>query len=124
MYTCSNPLNLFIQYLMNSNQAPHSSFSFFLVYQLLVANIFNIFCCRWPWLECLHRYVSFDQNFPLMRKSCVLLNVIEDMLAMHLSLNKLSDEKFIQKCDVLYWAKGIGMAVQDEQNSCSVPAEM
>lgn len=54
----------------------------------------------------------------------VLLNVIEDMLAMHLSLNKLSDEKFIQKCDVLYRAKGIGMAVQDEQNSCSVPAEM
>ena len=47
-------------------------FSFFLVYQLLVANVFNIFCCRWPWLECLHRYVSFDQNFPLMRKSCLV----------------------------------------------------
>ena len=72
MYTCCDPLNLFIQYLMNSNQDPYSSFSFFLVYQLLVANVFNIFCCRWPWLECLHRYVSFDQNFPLMRKSCLV----------------------------------------------------
>jgi hypothetical protein len=43
---------------------------------------------------------------------------------MHLSLNKLSDEECIQKCDVLQWAKGIGNAVQDEQNSCSMPAEM
>ncbi|XP_028121834.1 uncharacterized protein LOC114319056 isoform X3 [Camellia sinensis] len=34
------------------------------------------------------------------------------------------DEECIQKCDVLHRATGTGNAIQDEQNSSSVQAEM
>ena len=43
---------------------------------------------------------------------------------MHLSLTISSDEERIQKHNVLYWAKGTGNAIQNEQNSISVQAEM
>lgn len=35
-----------------------------------------------------------------------------------------SNEECTQKCHVLYWAKGIGNAAQDEHGSRSIPAEM
>lgn len=31
----------------------------FLFYHLLLIKLCYKFFCRWPWLECLHRYVSF-----------------------------------------------------------------
>ncbi|XXG85972.1 hypothetical protein AAC387_Pa11g0966 [Persea americana] len=41
-----------------------------------------------------------------------------------LDLQKVSDEECISKCNVLYWEKRTGDAIQIEQNCWAMPAQM